>query len=498
MKRILSFVAALATVLGMHAQTMNIVTGNVKYAITADDAGKMAYKNGESLTVGLRTYNLNDITRIDITEEAVTPATVTVNYNGNQADVTVSGDIAPAIQATVNGAHVKVIYDGTVEAEITYVLSGQSDNGSFFMDSEKKATVELRNLTLTCPDSAAINIQSGKKTKLYIAKETVNYLADGLTNVADDGSDCHKAPLVINGKSEWRSSGQLTIIGNVHHGVYTDAGVDIGEKVGIVKVEAPNGDGFHVNEFFLMDGGNITVNAGKDIVDVEKKKSSTDENNGGIIVNAGSLMATTPGTAAKGMKCEGKYVMTGGTIDITTTGDGTYETVDGVLDLSSCAGVKCDETFNMSGGTLNLCSTGSGGKGINADGDINIEGGTVNVVTIGSTYVYGSEDSKPQGVKSDGNITLAGGTILVCASSDSGTAFKVDGSTTYVFTNGATVMGVGGKAVTPSANSTTGYKKYKDVDVKGGQTLSYDGVSFTIPQQYNNSSAKVLVSAPGM
>jgi hypothetical protein len=182
--------------------------------------------------------------------------------------------------------------------------------------------------------------------------------------------------------------------------------VDIGEKVGIVKVEAPNGDGFHVNEFFLMDGGNITVNAGKDIVDVEKKKSSTDENNGGIIVNAGSLTATTAGTAAKGMKCEGKYTMTGGTIDITTTGDGTYETVDGVLDLSSCAGVKCDETFNMSGGTLNLCSTGSGGKGINADGAIEFKGGKLDVQALGS-----EEISKPKGVKSTTGITLSGGTF---------------------------------------------------------------------------------------
>jgi hypothetical protein len=117
------------------------------------------------------------------------------------------------------------------------------------------------------------------------------------------------------------------------------------------------------------------------------------------------------------------------------------------------------------------------------------------VVTTGSVYKSGEDDTKPQGIKSDGNITLSGGKVLSCASSDSGTAFKTD---FYVYTNGATVMGIGGKATTPSSSSTHGYKKYSNVNVTGGSTLSYDGVTFTIPSLYSNSNGKVVVSSSSM
>ena len=113
------------------------------------------------------------------------------------------------------------------------------------------------------------------------------------------------------------------------------------------------------------------------------------------------------------------------------------------------------------------------------------------VVTTGSVYKSGEDDTKPQGIKSDGNITLSGGKVLSCASSNSGTAFKTD---FYVYTNGATVMGIGGKASTPSSLSTHEFTKYKDVNVAAGSTVSYDGVTFKVPEIYKNSSAKILVS----
>jgi hypothetical protein len=54
-------------------------------------------------------------------------------------------------------------------------------------------------------------------------------------------------------------------------------------------------------------------------------------------------------------------------------------------------------------------------------------------------------------------------------------------------------MGIGGKGSKPTAN-TQAYNTYSGVNVKAGQALTYNGVSFTIPSIYNNSSAKVLVS----
>ena len=94
-------------------------------------------------------------------------------------------------------------------------------------------------------------------------------------------------------------------------------------------------------------------------------------------------------------------------------------------------------------------------------------------------------------MKSDADITLAGGEIYVAASADGGKAFDTD---TYIYTNGATVMGIGGKASTPSSLSTHEFTKYKDVNVAAGSTVSYDGVTFKVPEIYKNSSAKILVS----
>ena len=226
----------------------------------------------------------------------------------------------------------------------------------------------------------------------------------------------------------------------------------------------------HVNQYFKMQGGTVEIISGSDGIDVGKKKTEK-ELNGCLLIEGGTLSVSTSGMAGKALKCEGDMTIGGGTITATTSGTAVYDS--SANDFSSCAGAKCDGTFTMTGGTVSLTSTGA----------------------TGSVYKSGEDDTKPQGIKSDGNINLSGGKVLSCASSDSGTAFKTD---FYVYTNGATVMGIGGKATTPSSSSTHGYKKYSNVNVNGGSTLSYDGVTFTIPSLYSNSNGKVVVSSSTM
>ena len=154
-------------------------------------------------------------------------------------------------------------------------------------------------------------------------------------------------------------------------------------------------------------------------------------------------------------------------------------------------GMKCDARLIIAGGTVGVSATGDGSKGISSSELINITGGKTTVVTTGDIATIANDEKKPHGIKSSGDITLSGGEVYVAAGADGGKAFDTD---TYLFTNGATVMGIGGKASTPSSLSTHTYNKYKDVKVTGGSTLSYDGVSFAVPAIYSNSSAKILVS----
>lgn len=474
------------------SQTMNINIGDVTYAIPASQAGEMPFSDGTTLTVGGRSYLLSELTNITIDDSSVTDNTVNVTYSGTSAKVLISGNLAPYVTATVNGGHVKVIANEALQQEVTYTLVGNSSNGSFYMIGDYAIDLVLNGLTLSNPDSAAINIQDGKLISVKLADGTSNSLSDGLTTVSNDDSDGHSAAFYIDGHSSWSGSGTLTIQGNVKHAFSGDEYVLLTPDLGTVTVTGAIGDGFHINQYFKMQGGTLNISCSGDGIDVGKKKTDKTDN-GCLFIEGGTLTVNTTGDATKGLKCESNMVVTGGTITATTTGSAIYDASQS--DISSNAAAKCDGTFTMSGGTMNLTSTGDGGKGINSTGAITISGGNLTVVTTGDVFTYGADDTKPQGIKSDSNITLSGGIILSCASTSNGNPLKTDFS---VYTNGATVMGIGDKAVTPVSTSTCKFKKYTNVKVTGGSTLSYDGVSFTIPLIYSNSSAKVIVSSPSM
>jgi hypothetical protein len=52
-------------------------------------------------------------------------------------------------------------------------------------------------------------------------------------------------------------------------------------------------------------------------------------------------------------------------------------------------------------------------QGISVDGDIVISGGTLDITTTGAAYVYGAYDTKSKAIKSDNNLTINGGAITI-------------------------------------------------------------------------------------
>ncbi len=453
MKKAIWILCLLVSVTVASAQTLNVEVGDVTYAFPDDQTGEMTYTGTQWLTICDCEFAIDDITRIVVSDDVVEDNTISVSYSGTTAKVIVAGNIAQYITAEVNGAHVKILADELLPDEVTYTLEGASDNGSFYMDGEKKAAFILNGLSLTCPDSAAVNIQCGKLITMVLAEGTTNSLADGYLDSYDETTDSHKAPLVINGHSEWSGSGTLRLYGNVKHGFFADEYVLLQNGLGSIVVANARGDGFHVNEYFRMQGGTVSITALGDGLDVGAKASSTADDNGRIVVEGGKLSILTSGEDVKGMKSDARVIIAGGTVDVTATGNGS--------------------------------------KGISSSELINVTGGKTTVVTTGEIATILGDEKKPHGVKSTGDITLSGGEIYVAAGADGGKAFDTD---TYIFTNGTTVMGIGGKATTPSSLSTHTFNKYKDVNVAAGSTISYDGVSFTVPSIYKNASAKILVS----
>ncbi len=424
-------IATILTILALYAmatvaQTLNVVVGDVTYAVPAAQAGDMTYANGDSLTILGRGFFVNDITKMYVDNTAVEDNTVAVAYSGVQAKVVIAGNIARYVTATVDGAHVSIFQSEEVSestcGEIIYSLSGSSTDGEFYMEGTYKASVELRGLTLTNPNGAAINIQDGKRIELSVKKYTENTLTDG-------ASGSQKGCLVCKGHLELKGKGVLNIYGNVAHGIYAKEYVEM--KNCTVNVLSAVKDGLNCNQYFLMESGTLNISGVADDGIQVSYKDDTDreaEDTGSITVSGGTINVTTTGTATKGLKADGDITVAGGEITVVTSGGGKWDTDDNKTKAASC--LSADGKVQIDGGTLQLTSSGAGGKGINCDGEFIMNDGALTISTTGGLYAYvngteysnytGSTDrltsdqkSSAKGVKADGNVTINGGNINV-------------------------------------------------------------------------------------
>ncbi len=433
MKRIFSLIMTVGLLTAANAQTLNVQTGNVTYAIPASQAGEMVYTDGTQLTILGRTFNLTDITSMYVDDTEVEDNTVVVTYDGTTASVTVAGNIAQYVEPTVESAYVSIVQSDNVGdstcGEITYSLSGESSDGSFYMEGSYKASIELRGLTLTNTSGAPIDIQNGKRIDISVKNGTVNTLID-----CSNGDQ--KGCIVCKGHIELKGKGTLNVYGNTSHAIYAKEYVEM--KNCTVNVLSAIKDGINCNQYFLMESGTLNISGTNDDGIQVSYKDDTDrdeEDTGSISIEDGNITISITATASKGLKADGDIAISGGTIDITTSGGGKWDSDDVKTKASAC--ISADGNVTIDGGTLTLTSTGSGGKGINCDGNLDINDGDITISTSGGLYAYvngreyddytGNTDnldsdykSSPKGIKADGNITITGGTINVTTTGNGG------------------------------------------------------------------------------
>ena len=528
MKKIIVLIISCFTIGGLlNAQTLNVQVGQVKYQFPADQSGVMNYAEGTTLTIMNKVFTLADVATMYVDESAVQDNTVAVEYNGETAAIAVAGNVAQYLTITASGAHVNIEQSSELAEEITYTLSGSSEDGEFYMSGSYKTTVELNGLTLTnanpVTSGAAVHIQNGKRIRVKVVEGTSNTLVD-----AANGSQ--KGALYVKGHPEFSGKGTLTVTGNVKHAI--KSGEYITMKDATLKVLAAAGDGINCGQYFLMKSGVLDISGVEDdgiqcdIDDTEvgstgETADHEDEDSGNIYLEGGQITINTAGIAAKGVKSEGDLIVKGGVIDITTTGKGKWDEEDVKTKAAACLG--SDAKVVISGGTLTLTSTGAGGKGINCDAAFELSGGEVTIVTKGALYYHngttentnytGNTDnvnsdyySSSKGVKADGAITISGGKISVATAGknaegiESKTSILIsDGEVTVnSYDDGINVGGDGsdliisGGYVYSRAMNNDGIDGNGNVYVKGGLVYAIGANSPEVAIDANSEEQKKL------
>ena len=528
MKKIIVLIISCFAIGGLlTAQTLNVQVGQVKYQFPAEQAGEMTYAEGTTLAIMNKVFTLADVETMYVDESVVKDNMVAVVYNGQTAAITVAGNVAQYLTITTTGAHVNIEQSSDLAEEITYTLSGSSDDGECYISGSYKATVELNGLTLTnktpVKSGAAVHIQNSKRIKVKVMDGTTNTLVDC-------ASGSQKGAFYVKGHPEFSKSGVLNVVGNLKHAIKSGEYIELKEAT--LNVTSAQGDGINCAQYFLMKSGNVNINNVTDdgiqcdIEDTEvgstgETADHEDEDSGNIYLEGGQITINTAGIAAKGVKSEGDLIVKGGVIDITTTGNGKWDEEDVKTKAAACLG--SDAKVVISGGTLTLTSTGAGGKGINCDAAFELSGGEVTIVTKGALYYHngttentnytGNTDnvnsdyySSSKGVKADGAITISGGKISVATAGrnaegiESKTSILIsDGEVTVnSYDDGINVGGDGsdliisGGYVYSRAMNNDGIDGNGNVYVKGGLVYAIGANSPEVAIDANSEEQKKL------
>lgn len=355
--------------------------GSNNWDYSWDDNGSTTApgSGGSSTTTGeLTTFDVN------IDQTSAEPTTTASEYLPDEEDALENNSFTTevnidmsnptaftenGVEVTVNGGHITANHSST--KNICYVLSGTTTNGSFTVVGDKKYEVKLNNVNITNPDSAALNLLSGKRAYIMLVEGTSNTLSDG-TGGSQKGALYCKGKLLFNG------SGKLSVTGNTNNAIHS------------------------ADYIVFRKGNNIYANS---------TANHGIKANDGIFINGGIINVEVSAEAAKGINCESNIIVNGGRTTVITTGGGTYDSDDKEAKGAAC--IKADSAFTINAGELWLKSTGSGGKGINVDTEANFTGGNVYIVTEGGQYKSNNDTSSPKGIKADGSINISGGAIWV-------------------------------------------------------------------------------------
>lgn len=518
-------------------------------------------------STGSATVGSGELVSFDITLDKTTaePTTTVAEYfpeeednlDNNSFTTQVNIDLSNptaktenGVTITVNGGHITANH-GTTK-NICYVVSGTTDNGSFTVMGDKKYEIILNGATIVNPDSAALNLLSGKRAYIVLADGTSNKLTDGTSS-----KNSHKGTLYCKGKLLFNGSGSLEVYGNyanaIHsadyivfrkgnniyakstakNGIKANDGIFINGGILNVEVSAAGAKGINCEDDIIINGGRTSViatgNGTWDTDDLETKGAAAIKSDSILTVNGGELYLKATGSGGKGLKADWEAYINGGKMRIVTTGNlyysnGTTENhnytgnTDNLADAytSSPKGIKVGTknvhgVLNITGGDIMVRTSGNNAEGIESKGTLTITSGDIQVsahddainsssdLTIGGGNVVAVGTSN-DGIDTNGNLYIKGGTLVAIGSGGAETGIDID-EQHKLYISGGNIFGIGGR-IDGNLGSTTQGVATTSGSIQANGTVTIANGSTTLatfnmpPYSYNNGS--ILVSAPGM
>ena len=449
--------------------------------------------------------NTSDLT---ITQSSSLSNAVEINWTSSAAELTVASNIYSSLTFAGTGTQVRITSGSNLTSEVTYTLSGSASRGSFYLDGSVDATVTLNGLTLTCADSAAINIQNGKR---------INVNVEGNNTLRDGAKSSGKGALVINGHSQFSGSGTLTLYGMAGHAFWADEYIQLKQSFsGSLVVAYAASDGINVNQYYEQNGGTLKISG---IMGDGIQVNADDKYTGYVNIDGGTIDISASGAASKGIKAAGYIHIDDDksvpVITVTDSGSGTYDTTNQKAVGSACMASDADITIDA--GTITLTATGNGGKGLKCDSTFTMNDGTLTILTSGTAYTSSGDSTYPKGIKAGtdsgtlaGGIVINGGTVSVtvsgkasgCEGMESDNIITIKGGVTTVNSyddaiNSGSDMTVEGGCVYAHSTNNDGIDTNGNCYIKGGLVYAISGNAPEVAIDANSEAQKKLYLTGG-
>lgn len=199
--------------------------------------------------------------------------------------------------------------------------------------------------------------------------------------------------------------------------------------------------------------------------------------------------STTISSTWSGINSNGVVNISGGSLGITTSGAGVYDSSEKDYTAPSC--IKADGNIIVSGGTVTGVASGNGSKGIKAGGTYTQSNGSVNVKATGSNLGsssssggFGSSSSSSsassaaKGVRVAGAINISGGKLYSTSTNneaiESKSTITITGGEVYGYSTGddainsASTMTISGGYVCGYSSANDGLDANGNMYIKGG------------------------------